>query len=163
MRIVFDLDGVLRDLNGYLESKFDIPYPQEWYWNHQGKNIFDWIEQDHFATLVYAPATEYERIAKFNFEQLEIWTNQPEKWILYTTLWLTNHFPDAIVHYLNTQEKQEWLKNNPDTYLVEDCPLFTDYSQILLIDRPYNRHLVVPHRIHSAEELSSWILSRMEK
>jgi hypothetical protein len=162
MKIVFDLDGVLRDLNGYLHTKFGIPDPQEWFWKHQGKDIYQWIAQDNLAPLVYSPATDYEKIASFNFECPEIWTCQPDDWIPKTKLWLQLHFPQHEVRYLSTNEKRQWLDNEKNTWLVEDSPNFSHYDRILLIDRPYNRHLKDVIRIHNPEELNSWILKLLE-
>lgn len=162
MRLVWDLDGVLRDLNEYLSFKFGVPYPQEWFWRYKGKDIFEWIEQDLYAPLVYSPATEYERIVKWNFEHPEIWTCQPDKWIPFTKLWLDNHFDEYTVHYLTNKEKRLWLDNNPEIWLVEDNPLFSSYERILLIDRPYNRHIKDVLRINSVHDLNKWMLDNLE-
>ncbi len=164
MKIVFDLDGVLRDLNGYLNTKYGIPYPQEWFWKHDEKNIFDWVEKDNYATLVYAPATEYERIAKFCFleQNIELWTCQPDNWKPYTKLWIDLHFPNAVVHYLNTAEKRARLDNEHSTYLVEDCPLFSHWERIILIDQPYNKNVKCETRIKKPEELMDFISERMD-
>lgn len=157
MRIVFDLDGVLRDLCGYLNTKFNIPYPQEWFWKHQDKNIFDWVKQDNYMPLIYAPPTDYYWIIKHCFEKPEIWTCQPEEWKPKTKLWLDVHFQDYEIKYLDNAQKRALLDNSPDTWLVEDNPLFTHWDRIILIDRPYNRHIKEAERINGLNDLDAWI------
>ena len=85
MNIVFDLDGVIRDLNSYLGEKYKVPFPTDWKWEYKGKNVFNWIEFDNFNPLLFAPPTEYYPFIyswkiKYNFKGFEIWTSQPEKW-----------------------------------------------------------------------------------
>ena len=142
MKIVFDLDGVLREINSYLVTKFNVPYPQNWLWKYKDKDIFDWIKQDDYRALIYAPTTKYFLPIKKKFENIELWTCQPEKWKPYTKIWLKNHFEDHyLINYLNTEEKRRRLDEEKGVYLVEDCPNFSHYKNILLIDRPYNRHI----------------------
>ena len=40
MKIVFDLDGVIRDLAGHVARKYDCPYPETWDTTYQGKTLF---------------------------------------------------------------------------------------------------------------------------
>lgn len=158
MKIVFDLDSVLRDLEGYLWDRLGVPKPTVWVWRHLGKDIFEWVEGDDFNSLVYSPTTEYYLTIKKYVKNIEIWTNQPHKWRTYTDIWLKNHFGDKyLLNYLTTDEKQKRLNGEKGTYLVEDCPNFTDYSRILLIDYPYNRHIDAPNRITKPEELEVWL------
>jgi hypothetical protein len=157
MKLAFDLDGVLRELSLYLNTKFNVPYPQEWFWKYEGKDIYDWIKQDSLMPLIYAPTTEYYWIAKYAFEKPEIWTNQPEEWKPKTKLWLDVHFPEYEVKYVDGKEKRKLLDDNPDTWLLEDSPLFNSYERILLIDRPYNQHIQDALRIKNLEDLDAWI------
>ena len=157
MKIVFDLDGVLRDLNGYLNTKFDVPYPNEWFWKYQGKDIFQWVEEDSLMPLIYSPPTEYYWLIKHCFEKPEFWTNQPDKWRAKTKLWLDLHFDNYDIKYLDTPGKREMLDSNPGIWLLEDNPLFTHWDRILLIDRPYNKHIQEAIRIKGLEDLDSCI------
>jgi len=162
MKIVFDLDGVLRDLNGYLHDKFDIPYPQEWFWKHQNKDIFQWVKDDRYMPLIYARTMDYYWLVKHCFEKPEIWTNQPPEWRQKTELWIKNHFEDCEIKYLTNAEKRVELDKQPNTWLVDDNPLFTSWDRILLIDHPYNRYIQDAIRIKSLEDLDQWIIKLME-
>ncbi|MCX5657958.1 MAG: hypothetical protein NTZ48_07080 [Candidatus Omnitrophica bacterium] len=162
MRIAWDLDGVLRDLYGYLNHKLGIPYQKDWFWKYQGKDIFDWIEQDNFLPLIYAPTTDYYWIVKHCFDKPEIWTCQPELWKPKTEIWIKHHFEDCEVHYLSTEEKRQKLDDNPDMWLVEDSPNFSHWDRILLIDTPHNRHIKEVDRIHTIGELDEWILKKLD-
>lgn len=161
MKIVFDLDGVLRDLNGYLSTKYDIPYPQEWFWKHNGKDVFDWIAQDNLRAIAHAPTTDLYFIVKNCFEEIEIWTNQPENWRELTKVWIDVNFTEygikCDVKYLDNKEKRALLDTLPDTWLVEDNPLFTHWDRILLVDRPYNKHITDAVRIKGMEDFDRWI------
>lgn len=161
MRIIFDLDGVLRELNTYLNTKFDVPYPETWFWKHKDKDIFDWIKEDRYLPLIYSPPTDLYWIAKNAFENIEIWSNQPEIWKPYTKLWLDLHFKERGVNYeikyLDNAQKRTLLDNTPDAWLLEDNPLFTSWERILLVDKPYNRHIVDATRIRNLEDLDGWI------
>lgn len=158
MKIVFDLDGVLRDLCGYLNEKLDVPYPKEWIWKHHNKDIFEWIKEDRYCALVYAPITEYFSIVHKTIKNIELWTCQPEKWRPYTKLWINTNIGDCTIHYLDTNQKREKLDKEPNTYLVEDSPNFKHYDRILLIDRPYNRKVSAETRIHNPKELKQWLI-----
>ncbi len=160
MKIVYDLDGVFRNLSEYLELRLKVPLSlmletQGWHWTYEGKNIFEWIENDDYRALVYAPAMPYLVIAEklAAGEPLELWTCQPPKWRPYTNIWIGANFKTPpVVRYLNTEEKRARLDRERDTILVEDCPLFKSYERIVLIDWPYNRKIQA-ERIHNREEL----------
>jgi len=157
MRLVFDLDGVLRDLYAYLNTKFNVPYSESWIWRYQNKDIFDWIREDRYSCLVYAPITEYFLPINRIIEHLELWTCQPETWRKYTKLWITANIGDCAKHYLDTAQKRAKLDEEPDTFLVEDSPNFANYDRIILIDRPYNQSVKADIRIKSPKELIPWL------
>lgn len=151
-KIVFDLDGVLRDLMFYLSRKYDVPIVDNWYWKHNKKDIFDWVDYDKKKVLALAPVTEYYKTIIDNFDFIEIWTCQPKEWMPYTNFWIDAHLKDFIdykIKIMNTKEKEEALYKSKDTYLVEDCPRFKNYDRILLLDRSYNKDIKVKYRIHS--------------
>jgi hypothetical protein len=164
MKIVFDLDGVLRDLNGYLNTKFGVPIPEEWFWKYQNKDIYDWVAQDNYSPLVYAPPTQYYWIVKHCFETPEFWTNQSPHWQAKTKLWLDLHFPNGYeVRYFDNGEKRKALDEETDAWLIEDNPTFTSWDRILLIDHPYNRHIKDVIRIKGLEDLDQWIMRLLEE
>jgi len=159
LRIVYDLDGVLRDLNAYLET-LGVPYPQEWDWTHEGKNIFQIIKEDGYKALTGAPETEYCPVVRTYADEIELWTCQPPAWRELTYRWIADHLGRCKVRFLTTEEKKERLDFLIDTLLVEDSPNFKDYHRIVLIDRPYNRHIETEHRIKTPQELKELCLLR---
>ena len=93
-KIVFDLDGVLRDIISYLEKRYNILI-REWYWNHEKKDIYKLIKEDNYRALIDAEPTDYLKSIIKNFDYLEIWTNQPDKWLPYTNKWIDENIPKA--------------------------------------------------------------------
>lgn len=141
MKIIFDLDGVLRNLVPDLCFKFNVPLPQQWVFEIRGKSLYKIIEEEKFQPLIECKPTEYLEIVKSYFDIIEIWSSQPEAWIPYTKLWLDKNIGDEkySIEYLSTEEKRKRLDTEPDFILVEDSPNFSDYERIVLIDREYNR------------------------
>ncbi len=152
MKIVFDLDGVLRDLHGYLINKVGLPYPEQWHFLYNGKNIFEIVKDDYYHSLVYSPGTEYFSVIQ-EYSPLELWTCQPPTWRPYTEMWIRENLGSPTKRYLTTEEKREYLDYRKDTYLVEDSPNFSNYDRIILIDKPYNKHIKCELRIHSPKGL----------
>ena len=155
MRIAWDLDGVLRELNIYLQKKYNIPYPKKWGWEHEGKNIFDWAKQDNYEICFKAPPTEYVEIYRIFTKGSEIWTCQPELWRKNTLKWIKKYLGNCKVKFLTTEEKREELDKNTDCLLVEDNPNFKNYDRILLIDRPYNRRIKNVVRIKNVSDFAN--------
>ena len=160
MRLVFDLDGVLRDLNTYLQDRLGVPYPQEWFWNHEGRNIFEWIADDGYKALVYAPTTELVLPLVRSGYPIELWTNQPDHWKPYTNLWIQNNIPGAKVRYMTTQEK-ETVAMQEDVLLVDDCPLFKDFSRVLTYHQPYNIRCDAIRRISDKQDFLFYLSQAM--
>lgn len=146
MKLVFDLDGVLRDLNRYLNNKYKIPSPQKWDWKYKNKDIFGWARHDKFKILVEAPPTKF--YYNFSHKIKEIWTCQSDKWLPYTMEWIDRYLPNRTIMILNTEEKEKLLYSKKNTYLVEDSPNFKNYDKIIIVDRPYNGHINCKNRIN---------------
>lgn len=140
MKIVWDLDGVLRDLNGYLMHLHGGDYPTEWNFKYgNGKDIFECINEN-LDILVNAPPTAYCAVMKGHFDCPEIWTSQPDNWQAPTTQWIHTHIgSNCVVKFLKSAEKENLLRVHEDIILVEDTPNFSSYERVLLIDRPYNQ------------------------
>src|SRR5574344_428878 len=91
MKIVTDLDGVLRDLNMELVMNYGVPYPSTWSWKHNGMSMFDYIHK-HPAILIDSPKTEYFEVITDNLkDNLEIWTSQLPEWRENTEKWFENN------------------------------------------------------------------------
>jgi hypothetical protein len=137
MNVVFDLDGVIRDLNVYFRDKYGISYPKVWYWKHKGKDFWWWCDKDKNLAPINAKPTEYYKVIKKHCK--EIWTCQPMKWRKKTKHWIKEYLGDCKIRFLDTKQKRARLDKYKDIILVEDCPNFSNYERIILIDRPYNR------------------------
>jgi hypothetical protein len=150
--VFWDLDGVLRNLafnfhDGDIDSWDKV--------NGSGKTIVEHIEED-LNVLVKAPEAEYIEIAR-QFYPLHVVSAQPDHWRKYTSAWFDAHLPHARVKYLtDTHHKLRYLEAG-NRILVEDCPLYASYRDIILVDRPYNQEIVVPRRVHNPEELMTEI------
>lgn len=155
-KIIFDLDGVLRDIISYLIKRYDIKEPiEKWYWKHNGEDIYELIKKDGYEALTNAEPTNYLKSIIKNFDFLEIWTNQPDEWLPYTNKWIDESIRkniDCEINILNSEQKEELLEYN-DIYLVEDYPNFKNYENIILVDRLYNRNVECKHRVKNGKEL----------
>ncbi len=151
--IFWDLDGVLRNLTfNFMGSPFTQGEIDGWdRRNDKGQDIVDFVDNE-LEILIEAPELEYIDLAR-EFLPLHIVSAQPDHWRPYTSTWLDNHLPDARIKYLlDTQHKLRYLECRTRV-LIEDCPLYPDYTHIILVDRPYNRDITVPRRVTGPEEL----------
>jgi len=131
MSIYFDLDGVIRDLVkaiGYNPQTWDDPLPD-------GRSLYQFFD-DNPDALLSAPPTEYYGVIRDR--EIVIFTCQPERWIKNTLAWITIYLPKATPVIFQKPEDKLKLLNG---YLVEDYPNFSDYSKVILIDKPYNSHI----------------------
>ena len=135
MRIVADVDGVSRDLAGYLEKELDFKI-RNWNWNHHGKSIFEIIKEMNYEPLLKATPTEY--IDLVDEYAVELWTSQPKSWVSYTMDWLSKYLPTKKVRlFPSIIAKEESLDHV--TILIEDFPGFDSFRNIILVDRAYNK------------------------
>lgn len=136
--IYFDLDGVLRDICASANWN-----PQSWNEKIEGKSIITWFNE-HQSLLRHAPVTEYLTHVLTEYDELNIMTTQPKSWQNTMWLWVQDNIPCKVnVTIAKFMGKLDLLK--PEDILVEDNPNLPDYSQIILIDRPYNRCVTLPH------------------
>jgi hypothetical protein len=146
--IYFDLDGVLRDLCSPITGE-EAPH---WDYVYKGKSVLQHIEEN-LDVLASAPVTEYFHYILEKFPTIHILTNQSNHWKPYTWQWLNDKFGyhPFEVTYARPKEKLEILKDGD--FLVEDFPLFEDYSKIILIHREYNKDVEAPIRVRNIKEL----------
>ena len=157
MRIVWDLDGVLRDLSGYVATLRGCEYPKTWNADYNGKSIFECIDEN-LNILTDAPPTAYLKIMKKYFSNPEIWTNQKDSWKHPTMEWIRKHVGKEFdVRFLSSEEKEMRLANKEDVLLIEDTPNFKHYDRVLLIDRPYNQEVKSAIRIFGTKHLDNMI------
>ena len=157
MKIVWDLDGVLRDLNGHLMHLYGGEYPTKWDFTYNGKSIYECIDEN-LDILHQAPPTAYFNVMKQHFRIPEIWTSQKEHWRDNTLRWLGKHIGELFeVRFLDCGEKEARLRKLGDTVLIEDSPNFKSYENILLIDRPYNQEVKGAIRIFGTKHLNNMV------
>ena len=133
-----------------------MPYPENWGWLFKKMTIFKLVRSEKFQSLVYSPVTQYFPIIE-NIKDIEIWTCQPKNWKLYTETWILHYIGNCKIRYLNTKGKREALDKEPNTYLVEDCPNFSSYDRIILIDRLYNQKIDCEFRVKTLKGLKKVI------
>lgn len=157
-KIVWDIDGVCRDLSGQVAEEFCLPVPKTWYfWEKMGHNIYDLVKKDR-NILVRAKPTEYfNTINSFisQFKEVEFWTHQPDDWVEYTLKWLRMrvNVSNIKIVCLTPQQKYEGLLYFKENLLVDDFPFFPTYDQIVLINQPYNKECNSKIRIFNNEQL----------
>ena len=142
--VYFDLDGVLRDLCGAAGIE-----PDKWNckvgpYNQSFVEFFG----DNPELLLTAKPTEYLHIADFYnkyISKITILTNQIESWRRLAVEWINIHFKGNAPEVIFAKNKLAYLSSEKDL-LIEDDPNLSDYSQVMLIDRSYNRNITLPHR-----------------
>jgi len=165
IKLIFDLDGIFRNLVTVIEKEYNDGKPiVHWYQRgNNGKILPDIIDED-LEILVKAPKTEYFDIIMQYVSFPIIWTYQPIEWRGFMYRWLDKYMDGKYgVVLLNPKQKYDKLKELKDTYLVEDYPKFPSYEKIILIDRPYNQEVDAPIRIKTPEELEVWLRRNNEK
>jgi hypothetical protein len=158
-KFVFDIDGVLRNLNGLLMEKYNLPIPKDWgAWDKIGYDIYDIVAQD-YSVLVDAKPTKYINVIKeYNYlDKLEIWSHQPHDWIEHTVRWLGINIPNRHLNikWYTPKEKFENLMKNRNIILVDDYPKFPNYDRIVLIEQSYNKQVNASLRIKTVDELEN--------
>jgi len=156
-KIVFDLDGVLRNLYPIVRRKYGLWSPSKYEdWDDKGYNIYDLVEKD-YSILENAKPTKYikevQKYSNKNKYGIEIWSHQPEDWIKPSTKWLNKYFTNFTPYWLNPKEKLERLKKEKNTILVEDNPNLKNYNRIWLISQKYNENIKCDIRIRTVKEL----------
>uniref|UniRef100_A0A6M3XKE3 5' nucleotidase n=1 Tax=viral metagenome TaxID=1070528 RepID=A0A6M3XKE3_9ZZZZ len=151
--IFWDLDGVLRNLTyKFLGSPFTQGEVDGWErTNDKGQDVVSFVD-NNLEVLTDAPECEYMEVARL-FSPIHVVSAQPDSWRRHTSAWLDAHIPDARVKYLTDTHHKLYYLDAGFRVLVEDCPLYASYRDIILIDRPYNQDITVPRRVKTPEEL----------
>jgi len=145
--IYFDIDGVIRDLDGYFGKR-----RTEWHMKVNGMTLVEAVDSDMRALTETEPLPFLEVIREFNPEPTFM-TVQPANWIKPTMEWIGKHVPGAAINFTPAPTYKLWLLK-PGDLLVEDYPFFEDYSRIILIDWPYNQNVKNPYaRVRTPDEL----------
>ena len=157
--IYFDLDGVIRDIH---RSAFGFGAENQHLWDYRngnGEDIYDIINKDLSILLKSCPTPLYQVIQKIN--KINIITCQPKHWRANTISWEDRYFPKSDVRLIfvnHPEEKQNFLGKKD--VLIEDYPLFKDYSRIALVEYPYNKNVAGEmFRIKSAQDLCAVLIN----
>jgi hypothetical protein len=151
--VFFDLDGVLRSLT---LSTFGYEPPEYHHINPSGEDLVSICDCFPEESLFKAPATEYLPAALDMFgKELFILTAQYPHWIPFTERWIEHNIGKCTVLNIRAGKKIGFIKK-VNGVLVEDSPLFSNYENVILVDRPYNR-IINPGDcmavIHTPEDL----------
>jgi hypothetical protein len=158
VKIFFDLDGVLRDLSKGMGFE-----PQTWNEKHPetGQTVMEILNGD-LTILRDAPPMSYlSRILEMSeLRKIKIATVQDLPWRPYTEEWIRKYIPNAeIIWFVNGEDKLEFCTGECKGILVEDSPNLSDYTNVILIDHPYNRNIPfkswgkVHVRVHNPDQL----------
>jgi hypothetical protein len=161
MKFVFDIDGVLRNLNYSICKEFNLPIPTSWYnneWDKLGRGVYDLIKEKIHLLYDAYPTKYFITIGSYMIlNGSELWTHQPPSWRKLTKKWINDWLPPIKIRYLTPQQKENRLRKYKDIILVDDYPHFKSYDRILLIDQPYNQNVKNCIRIKKVSELRKWL------
>lgn len=152
--IIFDIDGVLRDI--YTPSCGKDP--DKWDAKINGKWLIEILESDLLKNVRNAPPTEYIESLKL-LDRINLLSHQPKHWRGHTDIWLKNNLNGRdyrVVYVDEMASKLDYLL--PGDVLVEDYPYYDNYSQILLINHKYNENVKgMINRIKNKNQLNKFI------
>lgn len=146
-KVLLDIHGVVCDLLSPMGAN-----PVNWNFRHNRLTLVGFYDQN-LDLLATAPETEYCEPLRNWLQQIPIFISSCKKsWEPHVEKWLNKHFQTHIHCFVrNPENKLSHLKEGD--WLIEDYPGFTDYSQIILVDRPYNRGVKCDKRVTTPDEL----------
>lgn len=158
INIAWDLDGVLRDLTGYLgvtSTEYNNTPKIE------GLSFEDYLVK-YPEVYVSAPPTQYLSVALKYLPIFILTRYMFLEQILANQLWCYKYFKsDFDIKYAKTPEnKLNWLNKDDSNYLIEDYPFNIGhdvpyFNRIILIDAPYNQNIDCNFRAHNPNELQN--------
>ena len=156
-KLVWDIDGVLRDLNKGLRLRYKLPYPIIWDWKDKdGFDVYDYVNKD-LTVLEEAPPTKFVSVLQKYLgkdKYIELWSNQPDSWKPYTIRWLNKYFNKYDIKYFTPIEKEfNLLISEKNMLLVDDYPRFKNYDYVIVVDQPYNQHVICRGRLKHVRQL----------
>jgi hypothetical protein len=154
MNIKFDLDGVCREIHKPLEILYSFKI-KHWSFIYKGKDFWDMINE-HSEIWLNALPTEYYDIIKKQ-ENLEFWSVQKTEYKADTIKWLDKYFPKYKIRFFKNFEQKEKAVYKNNIILIDDFPNFSNYKNIILIDRTYNKNTKANVRIKTPEKLQKYL------
>ena len=149
MSIYWDLDGVCRLLDRVFLGREANSWAEL---DESGKSLLDVFNNDPALGLIAEPS-EYLEVANSQPE-IHFITSQPPTWKKYAAMWIKRYItvPYDIIYTTGCEQKLAILR--PGDFLIDDAPLFSDYSRIIQVDRAYNQHVSCPIRVKTPKELT---------
>ena len=147
-KVYIDVDNVIRDLESAVFGK-----PAEKWYNKVGDIHFvEYVTANKEKVLTDTPECEYcEALQKWlkvvDPIGLAFLSCQPDEWQPYTEKWLKKRFPGMIYIFTKKPEDKLLVVDSQDGILIDDYPLYKDYSRIAIVDRLYNQNIKSACRI----------------
>lgn len=141
--LYFDVDDVVRNLADTIN-----PNGQEnWDDLINGLTCEEVINQNQEILSIAEPTKYYNLIKQYGENHtLYFLSHQNGSWRSRTTKWLDDHFKYFVINYVNSSDdKLKFLR--PHDILIDDSPKFSNYKQIALIEKPYNK-CIIESNIH---------------
>lgn len=147
IKLYFDLDGVLRDLEksvfGYRVSHWDQPAKN-------GMEFFQWVEYQGLQVVDNAGPTKFlKTVLEFYttgmHKPFKILTHQPESWKPYTEAWINKYLGMAhpeIIYVKSMKDKMAYIN---DAVLIDDYPGFAGHPNVIIVNKTYNNHTDTKH------------------
>ena len=149
MKVVFDIDGVLRNLSGKLNEWYGFPKdPPDWDYRDENTNstVKDLLKKDP-SVFAEAEMTWFADILISKFDDIECWTVQEEEWIKYTDMWLKKHMwkPFKVKYFPHFVDKYKAIEDL-DGYIFDDYPRFEHYEKVIIPTYNYNKDVICDRR-----------------
>jgi hypothetical protein len=152
MMIFWDIDGVIRNLAQIVFGRPALKWDEKR--DCDGNTLIEAVNKNPDLCLLAGPC-EYIKLINEYFicKTVHFLSSQPVVWRENTEKWLSIYCATKydIIYTNGSDEKLSYLK--PGDWLIDDSPCFSDYSQIILIDYPYNQQVNAPYRVHNRKEL----------
>ena len=151
-KIVFDLDGVIRNLMYPFEQQYGFK-TKKYNFRHNGRNFWD-MAREHPEFFIEAPVTKYYNTINKYVKRPTIWTFQHKEYRDLTEHWVASYFDDYNIRFFRCGgDKYKRLREKTDHVLIEDAPNFPDYTRVILIDQPWNKGIEDAFRVSKVGEL----------
>lgn len=146
--IYWDIDDVIRDLATTVYGCT----PRSWDQKIDGRSFIETVNLDP-SVCATAPPCEYLSVLNQQ-RHAAILSIQPPSWLWHTTKWLNEHITTSYAANFVNDFDEKLAHLMPGDLLIDDSPMFKDYSKIILIDRRHNRHIKCPCRIYNPQQLT---------
>lgn len=155
MNLLWDLDGVLRDLGGEVFSNIEI---DSWDMVVDGLSLCDKVENNLWF-LYTAPPTKYFDTIIEKTDMLDIITYQKEHWRPLTVAWCEKYIGRNKYNLFFVDDfKEKLYLMDKDSVLIDDFPFFADYTNVAVVDYKYNKDVKNPLiRIETVTQMDNFL------